>query len=54
MWMRYDQMNIFRRSFSLDLENVPERDKAAAEAQGQDKDGWTRELMIEPDRSKHI
>lgn len=54
MGMRHDQMNIFRRSFSLDLEKVPERDKAAAEDQRQDKDGWTGELMMEPDRSNHI
>ena len=54
MGMRHDQMNISEDDSHWHLENVPERDKAAAEDQGQDEDGWTRELMMEPERSNHI
>lgn len=49
----HGQMNIFR-SFSLAFRELQEKGKAAAENQGQDKDGWTREAVMEQDRSKHI
>ena len=51
--------DMIRWTFSEDhshwhLETVLEGGKTATEDQGQDKDGWTREPVMELDRSKHI